>query len=228
MLAFPPTPLTGSDFAPNLQSQTLQAPEAGLSRTPLKPQCHSAARLPATAGGHPTQMQPSRAGPKSKGHFLRRTLLPSPTFPRAQLQKQLLASTLPTFPQRSVHQHLSAPPHSSSPRLGRETPPLSAACPSTHKTPQAIAARLHPIPWTVSPFNKYLVTPPTPGFTRTDPSIQRELVSKKAEINHCLCPHVFCTTCQQFVTSNHGRVWFQDAHTFGAYLFDTPPNCTHR
>lgn len=71
----------------------------------------------------------------SKGHFLRRTLLPSPTFPRAQLQKQLLASTLPTFPQRSAHQHLSAPPHSPSPRLGRETPPPSAACPQHTQNP---------------------------------------------------------------------------------------------
>ena len=140
----PRTPLTASDFAPKLQSQTLPAPEAGLSRAPLKPQSDSAARWPATAQDAPLRSS-LLAQDLSKGHFHPRTLLPSPTFPRAQLQKQLLASTLHTLPPRSARGHLSAPPFPSSPRLGRGAPRRQVRrAPSTHKTPQASAARLHP------------------------------------------------------------------------------------
>lgn len=138
-------PPPGPDFAPKLQSQTLRAPEAGLSRTPLKPPCH---------GGAPRLPRPEVAALRSsllqqdlsKGHFLPRTLLPSPTLPRAQLQKQLVASTLPTWPPRPARPHLSAALLSGSPRLWREAPTTKRGVPPAHPTPRAPAARPHPTP----------------------------------------------------------------------------------
>lgn len=157
-----------SDFAPKLQSQTLRAPEAGLSRTPLKPPCHCAApRLPRPedAALRSSLLQQDL----SKGHFLPRTLLPSPTLPRAQLQKQLL---LPPYPlgRRGPRAHTSRPRCSQGPHAAAaRPPPPSAACPQHSQT----RGRLQP-DRTQHPDTSSF----TRGFPRTGASIQGGLISR--------------------------------------------------
>lgn len=72
---------------PNCIPRRFPPRDAGLApapRRPLRPQGDSIGRL---LRGRPSPIEPFRSSTRAKKHFLPRTLSPSPTFPRAQLQK---------------------------------------------------------------------------------------------------------------------------------------------
>lgn len=169
-------PLQAPTLPPNCSRRPSRPQMPGTTRTPMPPRAPACPPRPEDAPLRPSLLQLDLR----KGHFLPRTLLPSPTFPGAQLQKQLLASTLA---------HFAA-------EVGAPTPLCAAACIlPTPPLPNAAHTkpRLQP-DCTQNPGQLVLLrrtsflTPPTPGFTRTESSPQSELLSKKAGINHCLCP----------------------------------------
>lgn len=216
------------------------APDAGLSlapRLPLKPQGDTPPALPP----RPEDALPDPALSElvlSRGHFLPRTLSPSPTFPRAQLSKQLCASTLHTFRARSARPRLSAAALSPSPRLGPGPPPPT---PPRRKGSQGPAGKCSVSPAHTQPHRRLqadgtpfrgqlvlLISTSSPHLLRAlpaqDPAQRARLTesrNKSFPLPSCILHHV-SAVC-------HVKSWQgldpRRRHTFGADLSDThtPP-----
>lgn len=125
MLTFPRAPLSGSDFAPRLQSQTLPDPGCQPSPPPhLATHANHKATAPPVSWEYASLLtSPLVAGPGPET-LSSQNAFPIPHFPYSATPKQLLASTLHAFWRRSECPRFSEVPLSPFPRFDRG-PPIS-------------------------------------------------------------------------------------------------------